>query len=83
LPASYRNDLTGREPGGTCGIRERASLMESLTQGTIEVPLGVRGRLVEPEGSHGPGVFVLCDLVFVMSVYAYPLSASMRWPSRP
>ena len=23
-------------------------------------------------GRHGPGVFVLCDLMILMSVYAYP-----------
>ena len=34
------------------------------------------------KASHGPGVFVLCDLVVLMSVYVYPWSASMRWSSR-
>ena len=33
---------------------------------------GLHGGNSEPYRCHGPGVFVLCDLMSLMSVYAYP-----------
>jgi hypothetical protein len=50
-PLPDRDDAVGRKPGGERYVRERASLMEGLAQGAAKVPLGIRGRLIEAEGS--------------------------------